>query len=30
MDTPTIEIIETIENDTNGDDCQYCAGKSLC
>ncbi len=27
---PVIEIVEDVDVETNGDDCQYCAGKRHC
>ena len=30
MDEPKIEIIETEDVETDGDDCQYCAGRRIC
>lgn len=30
MEKPAIEAIETVETDSNGDDCLTCAGKPYC
>lgn len=30
MEKPSIEIIETTNTETNGDDCAVCAGKMNC
>jgi hypothetical protein len=30
MESPSIDIIETVEEEETSDDCQYCAGRSIC
>ncbi len=30
MENPTIEIVEDLEVTDTADDCQYCAGRSIC
>jgi len=30
MEKPEILVIETVETTNEGNDCQYCAGKSIC